>query len=347
MEEIIEPSLPIIDPHHHLWYVPPAQLDAMELSGDPCLDALGSIYQRYPRYLFGEFLEDLNSGHDIRATVYIEVHSMFRATGPEHLRSVGEVEFANGMAAMGASGVFGQTKVCAGIVGAVDFSMGEAAGEVLDAHITAGNGRYRGVRSPGIANDPSLPGFNKMLGSRPGILAEPAFRAGFAQLASRGLHYEAWAFEPQLGEVFDLAKAFPDTQFVLDHMGGLIGFGSLRHEERFPIWRRSIAQLAELANIAVKLGGIGNPLCNFPAASALQPCSSSELAAEWRPYMETCIEAFGVDRCLFESNFPVDRMTAPYAVIWNAFKRITSGASADEKAALYSGNAERLYRLDL
>lgn len=347
MEEIIEPTLPIIDPHHHLWFVPPADLDGLGLSGDDCAAALGRIYQLYPRYLFDEFLEDLNSGHNIRASVYIEVHSMFRTEGPDHLRSVGEIEFANGMAAMGASGVFGETKVCAGIVGSVDFSRGDAAREVLEAHVAAGNGRYRGARSPGIAHHPSLDGLNRVLGSRPRILAEPAFREGFRHLGQLGLHYEAWALEPQLGDILDLAQAFPDTQFVLNHMGGLIGFGGLDHGERFPIWRRSITALAALPNVAVKLGGIGNPLCNFPAASARSPSTSAELADEWRPYIEHSIEAFGTGRCLFESNFPVDRVTAPYATVWNAFKRITAGASPAEKEALYFANAKHLYRLDV
>lgn len=347
MEEILDPALPIIDPHHHLWFVPPAHLGAMALSGDACAAALGRIYQLYPRYLFDELLDDLNSGHNIRATVYIEVHSMFRADGPEHLRSVGEIEFANGMAAIGASGTFGETKTCAGIIGAVDFSMGDAAREVLDAHIAAGNGRYRGARSPGIAYHASLAGLNRVLGSRPGILAEPRFREGFRHLARLGLHYEAWALEPQLGDILDLARDFPDTQFVLNHMGGLIGFGALDHRERFPIWRKSIAALAELPNVAVKLGGIGNPLCNFPGANAARPYNSAQLADEWRPYIEHCIAAFGTDRCLFESNFPVDRVTAPYATVWNAFKRITAGASAGEKDALYFANAKRIYRLDV
>lgn len=346
-EQILEPDLPIIDAHHHLWYVPREQFAAMGLFGKDCASALGRIYDMFPRYLFDDFLADLNSGHNICATVYIEVHSMFRTDGPDHLRSVGEIEFANGMAAMGASGTFGETRTCAGIIGAIDFTMGDAVREVLDAHIAAGNGRYKGGRSPGVSYDPALPELNAILYSRPDVLAEPKFREGFRHLGELGLHYEAWVLEPQLADVADLAKAFPEIQIVLNHMGGLIGFGPYRHDERFPIWKRSIAELAELPNVAVKLGGVGNPLCAMPASTASPQRGSRELADEWRPYVETCIEAFGTERALFESNFPVDGVTAPYATVWNAFKRITDGASAAEKDELYFANANRIYRLGL
>jgi predicted TIM-barrel fold metal-dependent hydrolase len=348
VERIIEPALPIIDPHHHLWYVPPAALATLLTGGGEASETLGQIYQRRPRYLFDELLADATSGHDVRATVYIEVHAMHRRDGPETLRSVGEIEFANGMAAMGASGAFGEVRVCAGIVGGVDLQRGAAAREVLEAQQAAGGGRYRGIRSPGVAHDEATPSLNGVLHSRPGVLGDRGFREGFAELAPLGLHYEAFQLEPQLPELLDLARAFPGTSIVLNHAGMPAGVEGLAgtHAERFPIWRRSIRELSTCLNVVVKLGGLGNPLCGFAVTRRGGAAGSEEIAREWAPYLETCIEAFGADRCMFESNFPVDGMTASYPVIWNAFKRIAAGASEDEKRALFSGTAARVYQIE-
>ncbi len=346
-EPIIEPELPIVDPHHHLWYRPAPFLDALERDANLMARGLLPTFRRHARYLFDEFSADLATGHNIRATVFVEVHAMYRADGPEAFRSVGEVEFANGVAAMAASGLFGDVAICAGIVGSVDLRLGDAARDVLIAHIQAGGGRYRGIRAPGIVadDDPTTLG---AFGGRPHVMLDAKFREGFRHLEPLGLSYDAWQLEYQLPDLIDLARVFPGTQIVLNHAGGLFALGrySGRKEERFANWRENIRRLAQCSNVVVKLGGLGMPTCGLPSSSSATPPTSADLAGDWRPYVETCIEAFGADRCMFESNYPVDAATAGYPVIWNAFKRIAQGASAQEKAALFSGTARRIYRLN-
>jgi L-fuconolactonase len=347
-EAIIEPELPIIDPHHHLWFRPQAFLDALEQQQHLMVRTLLPTFRRHARYLFDEFLADLRTGHKVLATVYVEVHAMYRARGPEAMQSLGEVEFANGMAAMAASGLFGDIGMCAGIVGSVDLGLGDAAKEVLQAHIQAGGGRYRGVRAKGVVYDED----RNILGDFGGVahsMLNPHFRTGFAHLQRLGLSYDAWQLEYQLPELIDLARAFPQTQIIVNHTGGLIGVGrySGRTEERFVRWRENIRTLSQCSNVAMKLGGLGMPTCGLRSSSSPTPPGSAELAAEWRPYIESCIEAFGAERCMFESNYPVDAATASYPMIWNAFKRIASGASPSEKAALFSETARRIYRLDV
>lgn len=254
-EPVLDPDLPIIDAHHHLWFQSQAALDAL----DPKDDELGPLTQNYsfhPRYLFDELLADATAGHNVRATVYIEVHSMYRRTGPAHLRSVGEIEFANGMAAMAESGTFGEPRLCAAIVGGVDLRRGATVRETLEAHITAGGGRYRGIRAGHVAYDERLPKLSKAIGSSPGTLADPAFREGFAMLAQLGLSCDVFLFEPQIAELEDLARAFPDTQIILNHVGMPTGLGGLRGtlSERFSIWREAIRRIARCPNIAIKLG---------------------------------------------------------------------------------------------
>lgn len=348
IEPIIEPDLPIIDPHHHLWFRTDAFLDALAQDENLMARVLLPTFRRRARYLLDEFLGDLNSGHNIRATVFVEVHTMYRTSGPQAMRSVGEVEFANGVAAMSASGLFGGTTVCAGIVGSVDLRLGDAAKEVLLAHVQAAGGRYRGIRAPGVVADED-PACLGAFGGTPHLMRDPQFRAGFKHLEPLGLSYDAWQLEYQLLELIELARAFPNTQIILNHVGGLFALGrySGRTEERFARWRENIRALSQCENVAVKLGGLGMPTCALPSSSAPTPPNSEVLAEEWRPYIETCIEAFGVNRCMFESNYPVDAATASYPVIWNAFKRITRAASADEKAALFAGTAARIYKLDL
>ena len=341
-EPILEPDLLIVDPHHHLW-------DGRDLSfGDtgPPRHGFEAVIRRAPRYLLDELLADLRRGHDVRATVYIECGSMYRADGPEHLRCVGETEFVNGVAAMTASGGYGDIRACAGIVGRADFTLGDRSAEVLDAHIAAGGGRFRGVRQSASADaDPQVLGPLNRTG--PGLYASDAFRGGFRHLAPRGLSFDAWLLEPQLPDLVGLARAFPDTSIILDHVGTPLGIASYagRLQERFPIWRENIQALAQSPNVAVKLGGLAMAFCGFPSFLQEPPASSGQLAAEWRPYIETCIEAFGVERCMFESNFPVDLGSCTYDVLWNALKRLAQGASPDEKAALFSRTAARVYRL--
>jgi predicted TIM-barrel fold metal-dependent hydrolase len=323
-EEVLDPARPIVDPHHHLW------------------DRGGQ------RYLIEDITSDIASGHNVVATVYVEARSMYRAGGPEAFRPVGEVEFANGVAAMSASGGYGPAAVCAGIVGHVNLLLGDGAKAVLEAEIFAGQGRFCGIRhSSAWDADANVA---HMYATRPrGLLLDQTFRKGFACLAPLGLSFDAWLFHPQIGELTDLARAFPDTRIVLDHCGGPAGIGvyAKRREEIFTNWKSSILEIAKCPNVVVKLGGLAMRLLGYDFHERPAPPSSKDLAAAWRPYMETCIEAFGPERCMFESNFPPDKGQCSYQVIFNAFKRIAANCSETEKTALFSKTAIDFYRLTL
>ena len=322
-EEIIEPDLPIVDPHHHLVERPETG-----------------------RYLLPELLADTRDGHNITATVYLEWLSMYRAQGPVELRPVGEVEFANGVAAMAASGTYGRTQICAGIVGYADLTVGAPVEKVLQAMIQAGGGRFRGIRFI-TASHPEQAAWGSAVIRPEGLLMNPKLREGFARLAPLGLSFDAWMYHTQLSELVDLARAFPGTQIVLDHVGGAIGLGPYagKRDEVFVAWSRQIHELATCPNVHIKLGGLGMRMFGFTHHLGELPPSSEELAAAWRPYIETCIAAFGPERAMFESNFPVDKGSCSYRVLWNAFKRIAAGCSAAERAALFAGTATKLYRL--
>lgn len=324
VEPALDPALPIVDPHHHLW------------TGNE----RGS-------YLIPELTEDIaDSGHNIVATVYIESAAIYRAEGPADMQAVGEVEFANGAAAISASGSYGRTRACAAIVGHADLVLGEHVQPVLEALIAAGNGRLCGIRDsvPWDSGDALSTYRRKIPRYR---LLDPAFRAGYARLAPLGLSYDAWLFHPQMPELANLARAFPDTQIILDHAGGLLGIAPHdgNRDELYAVWRKLISELAQCPNVSVKIGGLGMLFCGWDFHMRDVPPSSEELAAAWRPYVETCIEAFGVERCMMESNFPVDKQTCSYGVLWNSMKRITQKYSASEKAALYRDTAARIYRL--
>jgi predicted TIM-barrel fold metal-dependent hydrolase len=163
------------------------------------------------------------------------------------------------------------------------------------------------------------------------------------------LSFDAWLFHPQIGELADLARAFPDTRIVLDHCGGPIGLGSYaaRRDEIFALWKKSIQQIAACPNVSVKLGGLAMCLLGYDFHQRPAPPSSEQLAAAWNPYIETCIEAFGPGRAMFESNFPPDKGQCSYQVIFNAFKRIAAQYSEAEKTALFSKTAEEFYQLTL
>jgi predicted TIM-barrel fold metal-dependent hydrolase len=344
-EPILEPDLPIVDPHHHLWDRTPAMVAAMSLPDHP----FSRIIQNNARYLLDEFLADLRSGHNIRATVFLECGAMYRANVPDALKCIGETEFVNGIAAMTASGLYGDVRVAAGIVGHANLRLGDAVEDVLRAHIHAGNGRFRGIRhSASYDADMNILG---LMANRhpPGLYRDAAFREGFKWLHKLGLSFDAWLLEPQLPDLIDLAHAFPDTQIVLDHVGTPLGMASYegKREARFPIWKENIQKLARSENVSVKLGGLAMPFLGFPTFYSTPPASSETLAKEWKPYIETCIEAFGVNRCMFESNFPVDSGSCTYPVLWNALKRVAQGYSAAEKTALFSSTAARVYRLAL
>jgi len=343
-EAILEPELPIVDPHHHLWLRPAALLAKLPPPRHP----FEHVVRLSPRYLLDELLADLGRGHNVRATVYMECGSMYRAAGPAAMRPVGETEFVNGIAAMTASGLFGEVRACAGIVGHVDLTLGAAAREVLEAHIAAGGGRFRGIRHS-ASSDPDPQVLGPMSGRPAGLYRQADFREGFATLAPLGLSFDAWMLEPQLPDLIDLARAFPDTAIILDHVGTPLGIGAYagKREERFSVWREAIFELAKSPRVSVKVGGLAMPFAGFPSFMSSPPAGSAQLAAEWKPYVETCIEAFGAERCMFESNFPVDLGSCAYDVLWNAFKILAAGCSAAEKTALFSGTASRVYGLEI
>ena len=320
-EEILEPTLPIVDPHHHLWDHPKH------------------------RYLIDELLTDTGSGHNVVATVFVECMSMYRAAGPPDLWPVGETEFVNGVAAMSASGRYGATRVAAGIVSFADLTLGENVGPVLDAHLAASS-RFRGIRHA-AGWDASDDVRNSHTKPPRGLYLDGTFRRGFAQLAPRGLTFDAWLYHPQLSELTDLAKAFPATTIVLDHFGGPLGIGPYtgRRAEIFRSWKTTIADLARCPNVVAKLGGLVMPLNGFGFHKRQTSATSEELANETRDWYLHAIDVFGPARCMFESNFPVDKVSASYAVLWNSFKRIAAGFSAADKAALFQDTAARVYRL--
>jgi L-fuconolactonase len=249
---------------------------------------------------------------------------------------------------MSASGTYGEARACAGIVGHVDMTLGDRAKAVLEAQVAAGGGRFRGIRHS-AASDPDPAVLGPLARREPGLYLSSAFRQGFAQLAPLGLSFDAWLLEPQLGDLIDLARAFPDTTIVLDHVGTPLGIGAYagRRPERYEIWLRNIRALASLPNVNVKVGGLAMVFPGFDSYMAEPVAASTTIADEWRPYVEPVIQAFGPRRCMFESNFPVDHGTCPYDVLWNAFKVLGKGYSADEKTALFNDTARRVYRLDI
>ncbi len=345
-EAILEPELPIVDPHHHLWDRPTAILQNLPPSDHGFMD----IIRNTPRYLVDELLKDLKSGHNIRGTIYMECGAMYRADGPDALKCVGETEFVNGVAAMTASGLYGEVRACAGIVGHVDLRLGaDVVEDVLRSHIAAGHGRFRGIRHS--ASYDADPGVLGPLAGRntAGLYLDAKFREGFAVLHRLGLSFDAWLLEPQLPDLIDLARAFPDTAIVLDHVGTPLGIGAYagKREERFGAWRDNIRALAKCENVVVKVGGLPMPFAGWKLRMHEADPASEVLAAQWKPYVEATIEAFGAGRCMFESNFPVDRFGCDYVSLWNAFKRIAKDYSASDKTALFSGTAKRVYRVNL
>jgi L-fuconolactonase len=323
-EDAIDPGLPIIDPHHHV------------------RDRASSVYW------FKDLHDDLKGcGHNIRATVVIESGDMHRATGPAELRSVGETEFLNGVAAIFASGKYGPTLGCAGIVGCPDLRLGDRVRPVLEAHIAAGGGRFVGVRNLIAWHEDAALRIART--GPPGILRDANFRAGLKALGEYDLTYDAYAYHPQLPELADLVGAVPNVRIVICHTGAPCGVGPYagKRDEVFAAWSRDMRVLAKEQNVFVKLGGLGLPVMGFQFHGRDPKASSAELADAWRPYFEFCIEAFGTDRCMFESDFPPDKDVCSYTAIWNAFKRVAAGASANEKAALFHDTAVCAYKLKL
>ena len=325
-EPIIDPDIPIIDCHHHLF-------------DHPSL-----------RYMFEEFREDAQGGHRIVASVFIEAKSFLRPDGPEVLRPLGEIEFANGVGAMSASGLYGDLRACAAIVGYADLRMGDQIGWLLDRAMSTAPERLRGIRQI-IMEHPSEAPYRFFFTGRPpsGTYNHPGFRDGLRQLALRGLTFEATGFHVQMPEIAKIADAFPNMTVVLNHMTVAMGLdmGSEERKALFADWREALRDIARRPNVLCKIGGLGMPTWGFGFENRSQPVHSSELAEIWRPFVETAIEAFGTDRCMMESNFPPDARSCGYVPLWNALKTIVSGASTFEKANLFYKTAARTYRIDL
>ena len=326
-EETLEPDLPICDPHHHFWDLRPERLP-------------------YQRYLLHELAADINAGHNVRSTVFIEARAMYRADGPEELRPVGEVEFVQGLAAASASGLYGPGRAAAAIIGHANLNLGAAVAPVLDALQAASPNRFRGIRHS-VTWDPHPEVENTAAHNMPGQLASDNFRAGAKILAQRGLTLEGWLYFPQLPELADFAKAVPDLTIILNHIGGLLRVGPYagREEEVMAQWRAGIAAAAACPNVVCKLGGVGMPRTGFDWHLRDRPIGSEELAAELAPLLHYCIEQFGPERCMFESNFPVDKVSYSHHILYNAFKRLSAGYSAAERAGMFHDNAARVYEI--
>ena len=325
-EPALDPDLPICDAHHHFW--------------DFRMDRVP-----YHRYLLDELAADVNSGHNVRSTVFLEARSMYRPDGPEELRPVGEVEFVQGIAAASATGLYGPTRAAAAIIGHADLALGDDVARVLDALQAASPNRFRGIRyNAGWDPNPELD--SRSVEHK---LADPQLRAGAQVLADRGLVYENVVYFPQLAELAEFARAVPDLTIVSNHIGGLIRIGPYgnRDDEVMPAWRDGVAALAQCPNVVMKLGGVGQPRYGFDWHTRTTPIGSEQLAEEMGPLITYCIDQFGPDRCLFESNFPPDKVSFSYNVMYNAFKRMTSGYSASERAAMFHDNAARVYSINV
>jgi len=321
-EEVIDPGLAIVDTHHHLWSAP-------------------------GRYLVDDLLLDTSSGHNVQSTVFVECRQSYRTDGPIEFRPVGEVEFVAELAVKSDAVHPDKTRVAVGIVGYADLTLGDRVEPVLTALLEAGRGRFRGVRnSAGWHEDPVIG--NNHHGAGPGHYRRAEFRAGLRRLTRMGLSLDALVYHQQHADLIDLARACPDASIVMNHTGMPLGYGPFagKQSEVYAQWRSTIPQIAACPNITMKLGGMMMRLAAYDYNALLAPPTSEELAKYWRPYIEPCVEAFGARRCTFESNFPVDKMGIGYRALWNAFKRIVAGTSPEEKAALFSGTARRVYRLD-
>ena len=327
-EPALEPEIPICDPHHHFWDFRTQRIP-------------------YQRYLLHELVDDISSGHDVRSTVFVEARAMYRSNGPEEMRPVGEVEFAQGLAAASASGLYGPGRAAAAIVGHANLGLGEGVEPVLEALRAASPNRFRGIRHS-VTWDPHPEVENNAAHKAPDQLASDSFRSGARLLAHMGLSFDAWLYFHQMPELADFARAVPDLSIILNHIGGLYRVGPYadRDDEVLATWRSGVAAVAECSNVTMKLGGIGMPHTGFDWHTRSEPIGSEELAEAMAPYLTYCIEQFGPDRCMFESNFPVDKASFSYNVMYNAFKRLTVGYSAAERADMFHDTAVRVYRID-
>ena len=325
-EPTLETDLPICDCHHHFWDLRPQSIP-------------------YQRYLIHELNADIYSGHNVRSTVFVEARSMYRPDGPEEMRPVGEVEFIQGLAAASASGIYGPGRAAAAIVGHADLKLAGEVGPVLEALQAASPNRFRGIRhNVTWSPDPALA--NR---ETEGILANSKFREGAKVLARMGLSLDTMLSFPQLPELVDFANAAPELPIILNHIGGgnRVGIYAGRDDEVVPAWRKGIAAVAACPNVTVKLGGMGMTRWGFGWHTRDIPIGSEELAESMSPWITYCIEQFGPDRCMFESNFPPDKVSFSYNVMYNAFKRLSNGYSALERTAMFHDTAARVYRIDV
>ena len=316
-EPVLEPGLPIIDPHHHIWV------------------------HEDERYLLPDLLRDTASGHDIRATVFVQCASQYDLDAPPERQSLGETRFMTEVA-MASEG--GSTRACAGIVGLVDLTLGDAVAPLLEEHVALSGGRFKGVRNR-TAWDASPAVRSNLVSPPPGPLGTPEFREGAKRLAALGLTLDVWAYHPQLPLVLEVARAVPELTLVVNHCGGPLGVGPYDRAAEFRTWRASVAALAACPNVVMKLGGLAMQVGGLDLHERPLPPDSATLAEAWRPHVESCVELFGAQRCMFESNFPVDKGMCSYPVLWNAFKRLAASATEGERTALFSGTAARVYRL--
>jgi predicted TIM-barrel fold metal-dependent hydrolase len=322
-EPALEPDLEIIDAHHHAWD-----------------DHRG-------RYAYDELLADLRSGHNVVATVFVEAGAAYRMDGPTELQPVGEVEFAIALAKRAATDAPGTPRLCDAIIGHANLMLGDRVEDVLATLIRAGEGRLRGVRH-GLTWDSGPASKFSRRQTPPHQMRDRAFRKGFARLQSLDLSFESWLFYPQLPDLIELMRDVPDANVVIDHVGGVLGLPPHNGSRRdvFNVWRGHIRALATFPGLTIKLGGLGMLYSGWDYHLRDIPPTSTELATAWRPYIETAIEAFGPDRCMFESNFPEDKQSTSYGALWNAFKRLTEGVSRRDRAALFRDTAARVYRLE-
>jgi L-fuconolactonase len=321
VEQAIEPELIICDPHHHLWEFPT------------------SIY------LVDDLLAEFEGGHQVVKTVFVECQQHYRQQGPEEFYPVGETEFVEkitkGHNTKGQSG----PAIAAGIVGFADLTLGEPVAAVLEAHVGAST-RFRGIRHASAWHE-SDKVRNGHTNPTKELLQDASFRAGLGQVEKMNLSFDAWLYFDQIPQLTELARAHPDLPIVLNHIGGVVGIGPYagKREEVFDHWVKNISELATCPNVVVKLGGLTMTMCGFGWHKQESPPGSEQLAEAMAPYYQTCIERFGPERCMFESNFPVDQASASYTVLWNAFKRLSQGYSTSEREALFHDTASRIYRI--
>lgn len=320
-EDALEAALPIIDPHHHLWDRP------------------------NDRYMLEELVADAR-GHNVRQTVFVECSSMYRADGPEEFKVIGETEYVQGLAAMSASGRYGEIRACAGIVGTADLRLGDRVAPVLEAQVAASPQRFRGIRHRAAWGDKTV------VPTQPAdlpnhILLDSTFRKGYALLRRYGMSFEGWVYHTHIADLTNLARAFPDVPIIFNHLGGPIGIGSFagKKDEVFAAWKPAIVELAKCPNVVAKVGGIQMIVNGYGWHERRRPPTSDELLDANRKWYLHTIEQFGPTRCMFESNFPVDKLSCSYTVLWNQFKKLTKGFSADERKAMFHDTAMRTYRL--